>query len=130
MMTTDNRDHLMVAAIDIGTTYSGYAFSFYHDFKIDPLKIQSNPVWKCGSRQFMSNKTPTCLLLTKEREFHSIGFEAVNVYKEALFYKEEDEFYYFDQFKKDLLNNKVIIQYDKQETFHCSVVVCLIYFED
>ena len=31
--------HLVVAAIDFGTTYSGYAYSFYSDYKNDPLKL-------------------------------------------------------------------------------------------
>jgi hypothetical protein len=29
----------MVAAIDFGTTFSGWAFSFDHDYKSDPTKI-------------------------------------------------------------------------------------------
>ena len=33
---------LIVAAIDFGTTFSGYAFSFAHDFQSDPFKIQTN----------------------------------------------------------------------------------------
>lgn len=33
---------LLVAAVDFGTTFSGYAFSFGHEFKSDPLKIQTN----------------------------------------------------------------------------------------
>lgn len=38
-MTTNK---LIVAAIDFGTTFSGYAFSFRHDFETDPYKIQAN----------------------------------------------------------------------------------------
>jgi hypothetical protein len=30
---------IMVAAIDFGTTYSGYAFSFRHEYEADKLKI-------------------------------------------------------------------------------------------
>jgi hypothetical protein len=33
---------LVVGAIDFGTTYSGYAFSFAHDYEQDPVKIQAN----------------------------------------------------------------------------------------
>ena len=36
------KDRLIVAAIDFGTTYSGYAYSFYHDFREDPLRITTN----------------------------------------------------------------------------------------
>jgi len=41
-------DYLMVAAIDFGTTYSGYAFSTISNFKLDPLKIHpSQPLcWR------------------------------------------------------------------------------------
>ncbi|WAQ99507.1 hypothetical protein MAR_023880 [Mya arenaria] len=34
-------ERLLVAAIDFGTTYSGWAFSFRHDFEADPTKIQA-----------------------------------------------------------------------------------------
>jgi hypothetical protein len=33
---------LVVTAIDLGTTFSGYAFSFRSDFEINPLKINTN----------------------------------------------------------------------------------------
>lgn len=33
---------LLVAAIDFGTAYSGYAYSFRNDYKLDPLKITTN----------------------------------------------------------------------------------------
>jgi len=32
--------YLVVAAIDFGTAYSGYAFSTRADFKKDPLKVK------------------------------------------------------------------------------------------
>jgi len=35
---------LLLAAFDIGTTYSGYAFSTITDYKDDPLKIIANQV--------------------------------------------------------------------------------------
>ena len=31
--------HFIVAAIDFGTTFSGYAFSFKHDFDKDPTQV-------------------------------------------------------------------------------------------
>jgi hypothetical protein len=39
-MTSLRDDYLFVAAIDIGRTYTGYAFSSRDDFKKDPLKIR------------------------------------------------------------------------------------------
>ena len=36
------QERFIVAAIDFGTTFSGYAYSFYHDFREDPLRITTN----------------------------------------------------------------------------------------
>ncbi|KAH3837914.1 hypothetical protein DPMN_111317 [Dreissena polymorpha] len=47
---------LLVAAIDIGTTYSGWAFSFKSEFDKDPTKVSAK-VWT-GS-QLLSSKDPT-----------------------------------------------------------------------
>ena len=60
--------YLYVAAIDFGTTYSGYAFSSGDDFKRDPLKITDNQAWNAGSQRHFSLKTPTCLLLDVKKE--------------------------------------------------------------
>ena len=64
----------MVAALDFGTTYSGYAFSMRSEFKTDPLKIHSNQTWNAGARALSSIKTPTCLLLDKEKKFVAFDF--------------------------------------------------------
>jgi len=62
---------MLVAALDFGTTYSGYAFSLKHNYQKDPLKIHANQAWNAGGRQLMSLKTPTCLLLdNKKNSFH------------------------------------------------------------
>ncbi|CAG2213853.1 unnamed protein product [Mytilus edulis] len=51
--------YLLVAAIDFGTNYSGYAFSFREDFIKDPLKINANQAWNAGGKQIMSLKRET-----------------------------------------------------------------------
>ncbi|XP_076081761.1 heat shock 70 kDa protein 12A-like isoform X1 [Mytilus galloprovincialis] len=104
----DSGNHLMVAALDFGTTYSGYSFSMRDEFVKDPLKIQANPVWKAGSRQFMSMKTPTCLLLDGKREFVAFGYDAENQWADLLLDGEHEEYYYFERFKMNLHNNKNI----------------------
>ncbi|CAG2238269.1 unnamed protein product [Mytilus edulis] len=101
----DLRKHLMVAAVDFGTTYSGYSFSMRADWEDNPLKI-SNPIWRAGSRQFVSEKTPTCLLLNSNREFVAFGFEAENKWIDLLLDNEHNEYYYFERFKMNLHNNK------------------------
>ncbi|VDI61183.1 Hypothetical predicted protein [Mytilus galloprovincialis] len=77
-------NHLLVAAIDFGTTYSGYAFSTRSDFERDPLKIRANQAWNAGGRQLLSLKTPTVILLDKDKKFVSFGYEAENQYSDLL----------------------------------------------
>ena len=91
----------IVAAIDFGTTFSGYAYSFADDTE----KIYTNKNW--GQTQgFLLHKTPTCLLLKPDGEFEAFGFEAVSKYND-LSEEEADEYFYFDRFKMKLFDNKV-----------------------
>ncbi|XP_063447377.1 heat shock 70 kDa protein 12A-like [Mytilus trossulus] len=101
-------DHLLVAAIDFGTTYSGYAFSMRHEFKTDPLKIHANQAWNSGGRALLSLKTPTCLLLNNKKELDSFGYEAENKYADIVMDDEQDNYYYFQRFKMNLHNNTKI----------------------
>ncbi|XP_069131145.1 heat shock 70 kDa protein 12B-like isoform X1 [Argopecten irradians] len=99
------KDRLVVAAIDFGTTYSGYAFSFRDDYQKDPLKIQLNQQWNSGS--VVSEKTPTCLLLDPDKKFLAFGYEAENEYSQLIEDSEDDDrmyenYYYFRRFKMSL----------------------------
>jgi len=96
----------MVAALDFGTTYSGYAFSMRHEFETEPLKIHSN-IWNVGARTLSSMKTPTCLLLDKEKKCVAFGYDAENKYANLVMDKEHDDYYFFHRFKMNLHNNKV-----------------------
>lgn len=64
---------LFVVAIDFGTTYSGYAFCSKNDYLANPPKVFANENWTAGGQGF-SKKTPTCLLLTPEKEFCAFGY--------------------------------------------------------
>lgn len=100
--------HMLVAAVDFGTTYSGYAFSFRHEFKDDPLKIHANQAWNAGGRSLLSLKTPTCLLLNKNKEFVAFGYDAENMFSDIVMEGEQNNYYYFHRFKMKLHNNKHI----------------------
>lgn len=58
-------DSLLVAAIDFGTTFSGWAFSFKHEFEKDPLKMSAKQ-WLGG--QLVSLKG-FVLHTNKQKEF-------------------------------------------------------------
>lgn len=85
---------LLVAAIDFGTTYSGYAFSLIEEKE----KISSNS-WCAGSRSLMSLKTPTTLLLKPDKTFHAFGYEAEDAYSQLADDEEHTGYYYFRRFK-------------------------------
>lgn len=109
---------LAVAAIDFGTTYSGYAFSWKHDWS----KVHTNQ-WNADS--FMSSKAPTTLLLYPDKKFFAFGYEAENIYRESAEKVATDsdsesesddkkkpkfdckDLYFFQRFKMLLHENKV-----------------------
>lgn len=109
-----------VAAIDFGTTYSGFAFSW----KFDWSKVQ---VIENCSGNFLSMKVPTSLLLNPNKTFAAFGLQADINYTEMAEKNDSDsdsdsdsenngekkpnedykKYYYFHRFKMLLHENKV-----------------------
>lgn len=105
IITSAVKERMLVAAIDFGTTYSGYAFSLRHEFDNDPLKVTANQ-WNVGSRSSVSLKTPTCILFSPNKEFDSFGYEAEDKYANLALDNQHHEWYYFRRFKMNLYENK------------------------
>ena len=97
---------IMVAAIDFGTTFSGYAFSFRHEFQQDPLKVTASQ-WLTGSRVAISLKTSSCILFDKNKRFSAFGFEAEDRYSDLTLDGLDRDWYYFRRFKMHLYNSQV-----------------------
>ncbi|KAH3835271.1 heat shock 70 kDa protein 12B-like [Dreissena polymorpha] len=100
-MSTLRKDFLVVAAIDFGTAYSGFAFSSIQEFKSEPLKISAN-TWIGGS--LMSQKTSTCVLCDKDKTFKKFGFDAEDAYADLAMDDKHKDYYYFRRFKMELFN--------------------------
>ncbi|XP_064601149.1 heat shock 70 kDa protein 12B-like [Liolophura sinensis] len=99
---------LLVVAIDIGTTYSGYAFSFQHEFLADKLKITTNKVWLDGDNHLQTSyKTPTSVLFDPDGHFHSFGYEAETNYSQLAKNKEEKNWLLFRRFKMSLYKSEI-----------------------
>lgn len=98
--------NLLVAALDFGTTYSGYAFSLLHEYIKDPLII-STTRWTAGSGGLVSLKTPTCVLFDQTGKFHSFGYEAEEKYSNLALDDEYQDWFYFSRFKMMLYKKKV-----------------------
>ena len=94
--------HFVVVAIDFGTTFSGYAFSFTRD----PESIHMMRKWEGGDPGVINQKTPTCLLLTPEGEFYAFGFTARDFYHD-LEPGESKKWLYFEKFKMTLHYSQV-----------------------
>ncbi|XP_060577012.1 heat shock 70 kDa protein 12B-like [Ruditapes philippinarum] len=105
VVATALHERLQVAAIDFGTTYSGYAVSFRAEFLENPLKIFTNN-WKTGSTSAVSLKTSSCILFDPDQNFHSFGFEAEDAYAKLAEDEKHFNWYYFKRFKMLLYENK------------------------
>ncbi|XP_060594731.1 heat shock 70 kDa protein 12A-like [Ruditapes philippinarum] len=98
---------ILVAAIDFGTTYSGWAFSFKHEFDSDPIKVSAKQ-WTGG--QLVSSKGPTCVLIKPDgKTLHSFAFDAETKYAELAEEGEHKDWYFFKRFKM-MLFGKIGIQ--------------------
>ena len=112
---------LIVAGIDIGTTLSGYAFSFKQDWK----RVHHSLYF---SDKFVSSKGASILLLKPDKSFLAFGFGAIYTYldlredstsdsdssdsesqeeTECIAKEEWRNYYYFHDFKMLLLNKNV-----------------------
>ena len=94
-------DYAFVAAIDLGTAFSGYAYSS----KNNPTNVRWNKNWgaEYGCSSF---KTPTCVLFDGDGEFKSFGYDAQEEHS-FLSTEESMEYFYFDRFKMLLHDNSV-----------------------
>ena len=99
-----NENCAVVAAIDLGTSYSGYAYS-YKDTK-EKIYVNGN-----FSRDSFISKFPTAILFDDKENFVAFGDEAVDLYSKYAESDREHKFMYFDQFKMTLYNKQVNIVY-------------------
>ncbi|XP_041921598.1 heat shock 70 kDa protein 12A isoform X3 [Alosa sapidissima] len=87
----------VVVAIDFGTTSSGYAYAFAKE----PECIHTMRRWEGGDPGVSNQKTPTTILLTPDRKFHSFGYAARDFYHD-LDPTESKQWLYFEKFKMKL----------------------------
>ncbi|XP_052806244.1 heat shock 70 kDa protein 12A-like [Mya arenaria] len=95
----------LVVALDVGTEYSGWAYSSREDFRCDPAKVCTR-TWQGGA--IISLKAPTCVLLSEDgRTLEKFGYEAETAYAELLEKNEHEKWLYFRHFKMALWNQNV-----------------------
>ncbi len=91
-------DSVLYIAIDFGTSYSGYAFSFQTKQLQDQIRI---PSWgtKYGQKTF---KTPTCILFDEDQKFLEFGYDAMVKYTRLTKKLQAKKQYLFEHFKMEL----------------------------
>lgn len=104
-MTEKIEAEKIVAAIDFGTTYSGFAF-FLPRF-LDSEVILQKWLPKTADQLEASLKTPTSLLLDDKNDFVAFGFEAEEMYKEYVEDERHKNFRFFKNFKMKLHREKL-----------------------
>lgn len=90
-------DEMLVAAIDIGTTLSAYAFSFRGLLINNKINISSS-TWPTNSRTKNSRPSttvPTVVLLNKSKSFLAFGYDAEEQYSALALDEEHHDYYYF-----------------------------------
>ncbi|XP_034041119.1 heat shock 70 kDa protein 12A isoform X2 [Thalassophryne amazonica] len=88
---------VVVVAIDFGTTSSGYAYAFSKE----PECVHTMRRWEGGDPGVSNQKTPTTILLTPDRKFHSFGYAARDFYHD-LDPSESKHWLYLEKFKMKL----------------------------
>lgn len=88
---------LLAVAIDFGTTFSGFAFSF-SDSK-DKIFTGSH------GQILQEDRVPTVVLLNPDKSLKSFGNQAKHDYLELICEELEDKYYFFEHFKMILYSN-------------------------
>ncbi|XP_045210214.2 heat shock 70 kDa protein 12A-like [Mercenaria mercenaria] len=96
-------NHLLVAAIDFGTTFSSWGFSFKHEYDLEPTKVTAKQ-WT-GLQSAVSLKGPTTILIKPDgKTIDSFGFDAETKYAELAEDQKHKEWYFFKRFKMQLFD--------------------------
>ncbi|XP_052793255.1 heat shock 70 kDa protein 12A-like isoform X2 [Mya arenaria] len=96
----------IVAAIDFGTTYSGYAFQTRANFEENPTKIEAANWARTGSNIGISLKTTSSILFDKHQQFHSFGQEADQEYNKLAAEGQHWDWFFFKRFKMALYKSQ------------------------
>ena len=105
-------------AIDVGTSYSGYAFSFRNQ----PSNIKLNS-WGTHANDGSSFKAPSAILLNKEYRLIAFGYDAEKKYANLILKERPDNYIFVKNFKTKLMNDTVRVHFLEIIHYHTSVPV-------
>lgn len=100
--THPTSNKIIVVAIDVGTAYSGYAFSY----RSRPQEVIVNN-WKSHGNDGFSHKAPSSILLNETYNFVAFGYEAEEEFSKIVQNRNKDKFFFVKDFKTQLANDQV-----------------------
>ena len=107
MILTSNdfkNPYIALVAIDFGTSYTGFAFSFNKVNEQDAIFMSRDWTNEQGGR---TSKAPTCPLLNLDLSFNLFGYDAMENYAQLQNENKEQKYFFFQHFKMALYNDKV-----------------------
>lgn len=105
---SDNYNWDIVVAFDIGTSYSGYAYSDRKQIKENKINLNE---WIGNFSHDKTAKAPSIVLLNEDRTFNSFGYEAEANNAKMVQDKTHHKCYRFRNFKMRLYHEKVPFLY-------------------
>lgn len=96
----------IVVALDVGTSYSGYAYSDKKEIKREDINLNE---WSGNFTHDKKAKCPTVVMLNEDKSFNSFGYKAEDFYAKMVKDKTHLKYYRFRDFKMKLYHEKVII---------------------
>lgn len=116
-----------VVAIDFGTTYTGYAYSFRSEFqKSDGAREIFHNSWESSLAGNLSKKAPTVALFDPDGVFDSFGYDAEEKYSELIDKKQHQTWHYYARFKMQLFNKMTLtreFEIQDQEGRTCQAII-------
>ncbi|XP_065930489.1 heat shock 70 kDa protein 12A [Magallana gigas] len=97
----------IIVAFDIGTSYSGYAYSDKKEIETNTINLNE---WTGNSTLDPKAKAPTTVLLNEDQTFDSFGYEAEERYAQRVEEKTHNKCYRFRNFKMKLYHEKNITE--------------------
>jgi len=102
MATGDEKNLPIVAAIDFGTSNSGFAFAFRSECSNSRVGEIHRSKWQGTTGSWANGKAPTTALFDEDMKLHSFGFEAQEEYAKLTEAKKHKGWHYFRNFKLKL----------------------------
>ncbi|XP_052233296.1 heat shock 70 kDa protein 12B-like [Dreissena polymorpha] len=104
--TVPDASFTMVAALDVGTAYSGYAYAYRKEMDEGMDNVIVNNPWSSADKSTTTYKTPTQLLLNEKREFEAFGYEAQKRYAELHQQGRHERCFYFKKFRSKIASGQ------------------------